>query len=85
MPHYVPHFEFTEEALALREYNYQHWCEHGHGPNLRDVHEELGYDRRQIVQLYKELARKFHPDRNPGDDAALTRFKEISAAYRVHF
>lgn len=37
----------------------------------------------EIRQLYKELARKFHPDRNPGDDAALTRFKEISAAYRV--
>ena len=29
MPHYVPHFEFTEPALALREYNYQHWCENG--------------------------------------------------------
>ena len=56
MPHYVPHFEFSDKALALRELNYEHWCEHGHGPNLRDVHEALGFERREIVQLYKELA-----------------------------
>ena len=56
MPHYVPHFEFSEPALALREFNYEHWCEHGHGPNLRDVHEALGLGRREIIQLYKELA-----------------------------
>ena len=56
MPHYVPFFEWSERALALRQFNYEHWCEHGHGPNLRDVHEALGYTRTEIVQTYKELA-----------------------------
>ncbi|MDG2026444.1 MAG: organomercurial lyase [Acidimicrobiales bacterium] len=56
MPHYVPFFEFTEPALALRQFNYEHWCANGHGPNLRDVKETLGFDRREAIQLYKELA-----------------------------
>lgn len=56
MPHYVPLFEWSEAALRLREFNYEHWCANGHGPNLRDVHEALGMDRRQILQTYKELA-----------------------------
>jgi hypothetical protein len=56
MPHYVPLFEWSERALALRQFNYEYWCEHGHGPNLRDVHERLGYGRGEIVQTYKELA-----------------------------
>lgn len=56
MPHYVPFFEWSERALALRNLNYEHWCEHGHGPNLRDVHEALGYTRTEILQTYKELA-----------------------------
>lgn len=56
MPHYVPFFEWSDKALALRQFNYEHWCEHGHGPNLRDVHEALGYGRVEILQTYKELA-----------------------------
>jgi hypothetical protein len=56
MPHYVPPFEWSENALALRQLNYEHWCANGHGPNLRDVHEALGLSRRDIVQTYKELA-----------------------------
>jgi hypothetical protein len=56
VPHYVPFFEWSEAALALRQFNYEHWCEHGHGPNLRDVHERLGLGRQEILQTYKELA-----------------------------
>ncbi len=56
MPHYVPHFAFSEGALALREFNYEYWCENGRGPNLADVHEALHLERRDIIQLYKELA-----------------------------
>ena len=56
MPHYVPFFDWSERALALRHFNYVYWCEHGHGPNLRDVHESLGYSRIEILQTYKELA-----------------------------
>lgn len=56
MPHYVPPFDWSDHALALRQLNYEHWCEHGHGPNLRDVHEAMGLGRREIIQVYKELA-----------------------------
>src|SRR2546426_1283920 len=34
----------------------------------------------QIKQAYRKLARKFHPDVNPGDKAAEERFKEINEA-----
>ncbi|CAB4762639.1 unannotated protein [freshwater metagenome] len=55
MPHIVPPFEWSDDALKLRDLNYQHWCEHGHGPNLRDVHEALGLGRREAIEVYKEL------------------------------
>jgi hypothetical protein len=55
MPQNVPSFEFSDEAKALRALVYAHWCEHGHGPNLGVVHEKTGFDRRTIVQAYKEL------------------------------
>lgn len=38
---------------------------------------------KEITTAYRKLARKYHPDTNPGDDAAEERFKEISAAYDV--
>ncbi|WP_020473504.1 DnaJ C-terminal domain-containing protein [Zavarzinella formosa] len=37
----------------------------------------------EISKAYKKLARENHPDRNPGDKAAETRFKEIQNAYDV--
>jgi molecular chaperone DnaJ len=40
-------------------------------------------DERTIKRAYKDLARKLHPDQNPGDAAAEERFKEVSAAYDV--
>ncbi|GAA3945337.1 DnaJ C-terminal domain-containing protein [Pseudoclavibacter caeni] len=36
-----------------------------------------------LKKTYRKLARKYHPDANPGDQAAETRFKEISEAYSV--
>ncbi len=37
----------------------------------------------EIKRAYRKLAQKHHPDANPGDDAAETRFKEVSEAHAV--
>jgi hypothetical protein len=55
MPQNVPPFEFTDDALRLRAFVFDFWCEHGRGPTLREAHEELGLDRHAIVQAYKQL------------------------------
>ncbi len=38
---------------------------------------------KEIKQAYRKLARKFHPDVNPDDQSAESRFKEITEAYEV--
>ena len=35
----------------------------------------------EIKRAYRELAKKYHPDRNPGDAEAARRMQEINAAY----
>jgi curved DNA-binding protein len=51
----------------------------------RDFYEVLGVSRsasaEEITRAYKKLARQHHPDRNPGDRQAESRFKEIQNAY----
>jgi molecular chaperone DnaJ len=53
----------------------------------RDLYEALGVakgaSQDEIKKAYRKLARKYHPDKNPGDAAAEERFKEIQAAYDV--
>ena len=39
--------------------------------------------QKDITTAYRKLARRFHPDANPGDPSAEERFKEVSAAYDV--
>ncbi|MBN1295603.1 molecular chaperone DnaJ [bacterium] len=55
--------------------------------NKRDYYSVLGVDRdadqQSIKQIYRKLALKYHPDRNPGNKEAEDRFKEISEAYQV--
>ncbi len=52
-----------------------------------DYYKALGVDKKasaeQIKKAYRKLAREYHPDRNPGDEKAEERFKEISQAYDV--
>ncbi len=53
----------------------------------RDYYEVLGVPRnateKEIKQAYRRLARKYHPDLNPGDKEAEEKFKEINEAYWV--
>ena len=53
----------------------------------RDYYEILGVgrdsDEAAIKSAYRKLALKYHPDRNPDDQAAEARFKEASEAYEV--
>jgi len=52
---------------------------------VKDPYEVLGVERtatsEEIRKVYRRLAKKLHPDINPGDKAGEARFKEISAAY----
>lgn len=53
----------------------------------KDYYKVLGVDKnadeKAIKKAYRQLARKYHPDKNPGDKEAEQRFKEISEAYAV--
>jgi curved DNA-binding protein len=44
---------------------------------------EPNADEQAVKQAYRKLARKYHPDVNPGDQAAEERFKEVNEAYQV--
>lgn len=52
---------------------------------MKDPYETLGVERTAkpdaIQKAYRQLAKKFHPDLNPGNKQAEERFKEVSAAY----
>lgn len=53
----------------------------------RDYYEVLGVpkdaDEDALKKAYRKLAKKYHPDANPGDKEAEAKFKEASEAYSV--
>jgi molecular chaperone DnaJ len=53
----------------------------------RDYYEILSVDRTasngEIASAYRKLAVKYHPDKNPGDQSAIERFKEAAEAFEV--
>ena len=55
--------------------------------SYKDYYKLLGVDRsadkETISRAYKKLAKKYHPDLNPGDKSAEEKFKEINEAYEV--
>ena len=55
--------------------------------NKRDYYEVLGVSKDagedEIKKAYRQLAKKYHPDMNPGDAEAEVKFKEVNEAYAV--
>ncbi|CAN5849077.1 DnaJ C-terminal domain-containing protein [soil metagenome] len=55
--------------------------------DFKDYYQTLGVGKtasdKEIKQAYRKLARKFHPDVNPGDKTAEAKFKEINEANEV--
>src|SRR5882762_6112576 len=55
--------------------------------DFKDYYATLGVPKtaseKEIKQAFRKLARKHHPDVNPGDKSAESKFKEINEAYEV--
>ena len=54
---------------------------------MKDYYKILGVSKdsspEEIKKAYRKQAMKYHPDKNPGDSASESKFKEISEAYDI--
>ncbi len=54
---------------------------------MQDPYDVLGVERGasadEVKSAFRRLAQRFHPDKNPGDDQAQQKFKDINAAYQI--
>ena len=59
------------------------------GKKGRDFYELLGVERTanqgQIKSAYRRMAMKYHPDKNPGNEEAAEKFKEVSTGKSTLF
>jgi curved DNA-binding protein len=59
----------------------------GTNMDVKDYYNVLGVsrnaDQKEIRRAFRKLARQYHPDVNPGDQAAEDRFKDLNEAYEV--
>jgi curved DNA-binding protein len=55
--------------------------------DFKDYYKILGVDKtasqEEVKKAYRELAKKYHPDKNPGDSTAENKFKDLGEAYEV--
>ena len=56
-------------------------------PKKKDLYDILCVKKdatQEVIKLsFRELAKRYHPDRNPGDKKAEENFKEVAAAYEI--
>ena len=76
--------------LPFARFDYLRQTEKGRSAmaeSKRDYYEVLGVDKSAdeaaIKRAYRTLAKKYHPDVNPGDKEAEQKFKEVNEAYAV--
>ncbi len=54
---------------------------------VKDYYKILGVDKKasqdEVKKAFRKLARKYHPDLNPGDKGSEQKFKELNEAYGI--
>ena len=79
----------TKDSLCdAKKTQFVVWERDGHEmADKRDYYEILGIDKsaddETIKKAYRRMAKKYHPDMNPGDKEAEAKFKEVGEAYTV--